>query len=177
MPRRAPRTLDSAELLDYAVKLLASRARSSGELRGKLRRRAAGDADVDAALARLKEFGYLDDRRFAESYAAARLDERRTGARRVLRDLRARRVPGDVAEPVVRQVFAGVDEDALIADFLRRKYPRPDPFPDEKSLASAYGKLVRAGFTPAAAARVLRSFARDPALLDGFDPAADEPAE
>jgi regulatory protein len=168
-----PRTMNAAELLAWAVKLLASRARSTGELRERLRRRAEGDADVEAVLAQLKELGYLDDRNFAESYATARRQERRSGARRVVRDLRARRVPPSIAEGAVREAFADVDEEALIRDYIRRKYP--EPLADEKALASAYGRLVRAGFTPATVARLLRAFARDPALLDGFEP-PEEPA-
>src|SRR5258708_36939073 len=53
-------------LFEYAVRSLANRACSSDELRFKLRQRAAKFSDIDPVIARLKELGYLDDKRFAE---------------------------------------------------------------------------------------------------------------
>ena len=93
MSRWNPPRLDAAALWDYAVRALAARAHSSGELRVKLERKAEKRSDVDATLARLKEYRYLDDRKFAESFAAARLENRQFGKNRVLRDLRERRSP------------------------------------------------------------------------------------
>ena len=79
MPARPARTFSADELWEYALKRLADRAHSAGELREKLRRKASRAGDVDATLARLKESGYLDDRAYAESYAHARLDDRQFG--------------------------------------------------------------------------------------------------
>ena len=61
-------------LFDYAVRALADRACSSGELRFKLKRRAASLSDIDSAITRLKDLGYLDDKRFAEMYALTRVE-------------------------------------------------------------------------------------------------------
>src|SRR6185295_11154908 len=99
---RAPRRLDAVALWDYAVKALASRACSSGELRQKLIARAATKDDVEASMSRLKDYGYLDDRRFADSFAVARLENQRMGKARVLQDLRRRRVAPVVAEASVQ---------------------------------------------------------------------------
>ncbi|HWQ53679.1 MAG TPA: regulatory protein RecX [Bryobacteraceae bacterium] len=177
MPRRAPRLLNAQELFEYAVKRLAARAHSKGELREKLRRKAEHEEDVETVLRRLEEFKYLDDRKFAESYAAARLEDQQLGARRVVRDLRARRVAPSLAEQTVGRVYGNVDEEALIEDYLRRKYHSADSFQDQKGLASAYGRLLRAGFTPGLIIRVLRKFTRQPDLLDGFEPPETPPEE
>jgi tripartite-type tricarboxylate transporter receptor subunit TctC len=55
---------------------------------------------VDAVLAKLKDAKYLDDQRFAENYAAARLENEGFGKMRVLRDLRQHRVAPKLAEQV-----------------------------------------------------------------------------
>jgi regulatory protein len=173
MARKPPPRLDADALSDYAVRLLAGRAHSIGELRRKLERKAAQAADVEPVLARLKEHGYLDDRKFAESYAEARRGENRFGRNRVLRDLRERRVAPALAERTVEHVYSEVNEEALIEDFLRRKYrtaPREGLFQEDKDLASAYRKLARAGFRAGDIVRVLKRFAKDPDLLDGFEP-------
>jgi regulatory protein len=175
--RRRPKPLDRDAMYDYALRSLGARAQSTGELRQKLSRRAADPEDVEPVLLRLKENGYLDDRRFAESFANARLTGDRFGSSRVVRDLRQRRVAPTTAETTVKQVYEGVDESTLIEEWIRRKYrtaPREGLFQDEKDLASAYRRLARAGFRTGEIVRALKRFAKDPDLLDNFEPPSDE---
>jgi len=167
------RLLDAPALWEYALRVLGGRAHSSGELREKLRGKTARAADVDPTIARLKELGYLNDRKFAESFAAARLENEGLGKTRVLGDLSRRRVAPAVAQQTVGKVYEHIDESALAEDFVRRKFrmaSKENLFQDEKQMASAYRRLVRAGFRSATAIAVLKKFARDPALLDGFEP-------
>src|SRR6266852_4023644 len=174
--KRTPRPLDAGGLWELALKMLGGRACSSGELRQKLRARAARLEDVDTTLARLKEYRYLDDRRFAESYAAARLENQRLGKNRVSQELRRRRVAPALAEAAVDRTYRQVDEGALIEEFIRRKYrdaSRDDLFRDDKQLASAYRRLIRAGFSSGNVIRALKRFAADPELLDQFEPPPD----
>lgn len=174
------RLLGAEALWAYALKVLAGRAYSVGELREKLRRRAARAGDVEEILARLKQDGYLDDRRFAESYAAARLADGRLGRSRVLRDLRQRRVAPALAERTVRHTYENVDEQTLIEAWIRRKYrfaPREGLFEDEKDLAGAYRRLLHAGFPSGEILRVLKRFAKNPELLDNFEPPEEEAEE
>lgn len=179
MPERKVRLLDREGLWAYALRVLGGRAHSTGELREKLRRRAAGAADVEDVLGRLKALSYLDDRRYAESFAAARLSNEKFGKTRVLQDLRQRRVAPSLAEKTVQKVYQEVDESALIEEWIRRKYrqaPREGLFREEKDLAAAYRRLLRAGFRTAEIVRVLKRFAKDPGLLDSFEP-PEEPLE
>jgi len=180
MNERKVRLLDSDALWTYALKSLAGRAHSAGELKEKLRRRAGRAGDVDGVLARLKEHGYLDDRRFAESFAAARLSNEGQGRIRVMQDLRQRRVAPSLAEKTVRQVYEGVDDEALIEGWIRKKYrqaSREGLFQEEKDLAGAYRRLLRAGFRTCEIVRVLKRFAKNPDLLDNFEPPAEEMEE
>jgi regulatory protein len=172
-----PRRLDSDGLWNYALRALGGRAHSIGELREKLRRRAERMEDVEETIGRLKESGYLNDERFAEGYAAARLSNDRLGRTRVLRDLRGRRVAPGLAEKTVGEVYRDVDEPALIEEWVRKKYrlaPREGLFQDDKDMASAYRRLLRAGFRSGEIVRTLKKFARNPELLDGWEPPAEE---
>jgi len=180
MQDRHPRKLDAEGLWSYALKALAQRAHSTGELREKLRRRAEEHADIDVVVARLKDSGYLNDQRYAESFAAARLANERLGKGRVIQDLRQRRVAPALAEKTVRHVYEDVDEQALIDEWIRRKYrmtPREGLFQDEKDLAAAYRRMLRAGFQTGNIIRALKRFAKDPDLLDAFEPPEEEPEE
>ncbi|HTQ55759.1 MAG TPA: regulatory protein RecX [Bryobacteraceae bacterium] len=145
-----------------------------------MRRKAEHAADVDPTIARLKEYGYLNDRKFAESFAAARLENEGLGKTRVLADLSRRRVAPAVAQQTVGKVYQEVDETALAEEFVRRKFrmaSRDTLFQDEKEMASAYRRLMRAGFRPGTALAVLKKFARNPELLDGFEPPAETAEE
>ena len=177
MAERKPRRLEAGELWDYALRVLAGRACSTGEVREKLRRRAARAGDVDETLARLKDCGYLDDRRFAEGFAAARLSGDGFGRARVVRDLRARRVAPSLAETAAKRAYEGVDESALIDDFIRRKYrlaERGGLFQTDRDMANAYARLLRAGFRSGEIVKALKKFAKNPDLLDAFEPPEEE---
>lgn len=177
MEERKVRRLSGEALWPYALKILAGRAHSTGEMREKLRRRAERAGDVDDILARLKEHGYLDDRRYAEGYAAARLSNDKLGQSRVIQDLRQHRVAPALAESTARKVYQEVDETALIEEWIRRKYrlaKREGLFQEDKDLASAYRRLLRAGFRTGEIVRVLKKFAKNPDLLDSFEPPVEE---
>ena len=178
--RQKPR-LSVQPLWEYAVKALALRAHSTGELRRKLIQRAERPEDVDEILYRLHDYGYLNDRRFAESYAGARLENQGLGKSRVLRDLRGRKVSSGVAEEAVARIYQGVDEMELIGDFIRRKIhtggPLAEALEDPKQLASAYRKLIRAGFGGSNVIRALKRIAKRQDLLDAFEPPEESEPE
>jgi regulatory protein len=173
---RKAKLLDQEALTNYALRLLGGRGYSTGELREKLRRRAERAESVDAVLAKLKDAKYLDDQRFAENYAAARLENEGFGKMRVLRDLRQHRVAPKLAEQVTERTFQSTDETELIENFLKRKFRGKDLGPflaDEKNLAAAFRRLRYAGFSPGASIRVLKRYAKRAEELEAME--TDEP--
>ena len=173
-PESTPRRLAADALWNYALRILAGSARSAGELREKLLRRAERAEDVAPILARLKEYGYLDDRLFAENFSAARLENQGLGKARVLSDLRKRRVAPALAEKTVGEVYRETDETRLIEDYLGRKYrntPLAAWLAEPKHLAAAYRRLRTAGFSAANSILVLKRFAANAELLDGLEEA------
>src|SRR5579872_2070402 len=172
MKKKAP--LAAPALWDYAVKALAARAHSTGELRRKLAARAERAADVEDAIARLRDYGYLNDNRFSENFAGAKLENNGLGKSRVLIDLRQRKVSPALAQRTVDRVYKDVDEMALIANFLRRKVhtkaPLAEALEDPRILASVYRKVVRAGFGASNVIQALKRIAKKQDLLDGFEP-------
>lgn len=172
MTQRKPKLLPREGLLNLALRALGGRAQSTGELRQKLARRAERAEDVDAVLSQLKDAGYLDDRRFAESYASARLENEGLGKMRVLRDLRQRRVAPALAEQAAERAYKETQEPELIDAFLKRKYrgKRLGEFlREEKNLASAFRRLRYAGFSAGASIRALKRYADQPEILDALE--------
>lgn len=137
--------------------------------------RAAHPADAGATIERLKDIGYLNDERFAENFAQARLENDGFGRIRLLRDLRARRVAGEIAERAVEQALEGRSETELIDAWIERRMPSINtggPVEDDRKLASAYGKLRRAGFTSGAILAALKQRAARPEAIE--EPAEEE---
>jgi regulatory protein len=153
--QRKTKILDDEALYAYAIRLLSGRALSAGEVRQKLIPRATEGASVDMVIARLREYGFLDDKRFAEGFATARRDNQGLGAFRVARDLKKRRVAPALADEAVSQAYQGVDETTLIEQYLERRMRGKD-FSDERVAASAYRRLCTAGFSSGPIIRVLK---------------------
>lgn len=177
MRQRKPKLLDESGLRELALKLLGGRALSTSELRDKLRRRAEKAGDVDTVIAGLKDYGYLNDRQFAETYAHARLHNEGHGSQRVLRDLRQKRVAPAVAEHAVKQTFSGTDEPSLIQAFLERKYRHTnlrELLSDPKKLSSVYRRLRYAGFASGPAITVLKRYAREADELESMEEATED---
>jgi regulatory protein len=169
---RKTKPLDEEALMNYALRLLGGRAHSLGELKEKMRLRAERPEGVQRVLARLKEAGYVDDRKFAENYAAARLENQGFGKMRVLRDLRQRRVAPQLAEQVTERTFQATDETELIEAFLKRKFRGKQLGPflrDPKNLAAAFRRLRYAGFSSGPAIRVLKRYSSQADELEGLE--------
>jgi len=163
--------------MNYALRVLGVRAHSSGELRQKLVRRAEHAADIDEVLRKLKESGYVDDRRYAESYASIRLENEGHGRGRVLRDLREHRVAPQLAEQAVNRAFKETDELELIDAYLKRKFRGKDLpawLSIEKNLMSAYRRLQYAGFTGSNSIKVLKRYAAKADELEEEPPLGEE---
>jgi len=173
--------LSAEALWGYALKALGARAQSTGEMRQKLIGRAERPADVEHTIARLRDYGYLNDARFAENYAGARLENEGLGKSRVLRDLRERKVSVGVAQSTVNRLYGKLDEMELIANFIRRKIKTKEPLPealeDPRILGNVYRKLLRAGFSSSNAIGALKRIAKKQDLLDGFEPPEEMEAE
>jgi len=168
MPR-TPKPLDEQGLMNYAAMALSARAQSISELRTRLKRRAARQEDVDKVLARLKEAGFVNDRKFAAMFAEWRKENQGLGKTRVVRDLMARRVAPAVAKEVVEAAYRETDEVAMIEGFLARKYRGKnlgELLQEQKYLASAFRKLQSAGFSTGNSIRVLKRYAAEAERLE-----------
>ena len=161
-PAKQPRKLAPEELYQYAVRLLGKRDYSKAEMKTKMLGRAADPADVTAAMARLEEFSFVDDRRFASTFAQYRKESGGFGKARVLRDLAVKRVPDEVAKEMAEKAYEGTDEGQLVTDFLARKFRGKDLkvfLAEAKNLQSAYRRLRTAGFSSNVSIKVLKRFA------------------
>jgi len=165
---------DAEALWTYSLRLLGGRAQTIGELKKKLTAKAANAGDVDGILSRLKEYRFVNDKQFADSFAASRRDGAGFGKGRVLRELNARQVPRIVAETAVAGAYSEVDEVAHASEFLRRKVRAKD-FSEPKHFQSAFRKLRYNGFSANAAVQAIKRAAKGVEVNDDW--LAEEPAD
>ena len=94
------------EAFAVALDLLARRPHFSAELVRKLLARGFEAGEVEAALARVAELGYLDDDGLATAYAAELAGRKGLGRARVGRELARRGAPDSAIERVAGEVDA-----------------------------------------------------------------------
>jgi regulatory protein len=130
-----------------AVKMLAAKPRSIAELRERLLQgRGSNKGVVETVIARLREYGYLDDERFAFGYASLKVRQRPVGKRRLQRDLMLKKVDRAVADEALDLVFAETSEEELIDRAIEKRIRirgRPTNRAEAKSL---FDHLLRQGF-------------------------------
>ncbi|HLI03958.1 MAG TPA: regulatory protein RecX [Terracidiphilus sp.] len=178
-PAKPRAFLNEAGLYDYAVKALGRRMRTEADLRRLIRRRVEpgerGDEIVSAVIGRLREYGYLNDAAFAETYARLRQENEKLGARRVRRDLQQKGVRADLVEEAVAARYGNASEEALAREHLeRRRIPRPT---NEKETARVVRRLVAAGFSTATIYKILRQWDAPGETLAALEHLEDEPGE
>ena len=171
MRSRSPRKLtDEGALYDYAIAALGRRMRSVAELKRLLRRRVSEDSGeqmIERVVARLKEHKYLNDADYASAYSSFRRDNEKFGKMRVISELKARGVHGDVIEQAVGAAYSETNEEQLARDFLRRK--RVAAPADQRSAARVFRMMLRAGFTARVSIKILKNWNVDDETLSQLE--------
>ena len=117
------------------------------ELRERLLEgRGATPQIVETVIERLREYGYLDDARYAQSYASLRVQQRPIGRQRLQRDLWLKKIDKQTAESALDQVFEQTPEEDLIDKAIAKRVRlrgKPKTREDAKKL---FDHLLRQGF-------------------------------
>ena len=135
-----------ARAFQRAVKLLAAKPRSIAELRERLAERCSSKTVIETVIARLREYGYLDDQRYALGYASSKVRQQPIGRRRLELSLAKRKVDRSVADEALNQVFAETPEEDLLDRALEKRVRlrgRPKTREEAKKL---FDYLLRQGF-------------------------------
>jgi regulatory protein len=152
--------LNEQGLYDYAVKALGRRMRTETELRRLMRARVEpgerGEVVVEAVVKRLKEYGYLDDAVFAETYARLRQENQKLGERRVRQDLQQKGVGAELITETLDARYGSTNEETLAREHLERKRIRKPQ--NEKETARVMRRLVTAGFSTGVIYKILRQW-------------------
>jgi regulatory protein len=135
------------------MKLLGVRSRTELELLRALERAGVTDAEAKAAVARLRELRYMDDRQVAATRAKS-LIERGEAPRLVVQRLARQGVCDADARAAAEEARGGAGDDELAARAVRRKLRGRVPA-DEGEKRRLLRALIAKGHRPGAAARAL----------------------
>lgn len=126
--------------------MLARRPYAVAEMRRALERKFPADSAVADAVARLRQLGYLDDKKFAEQTAYSLAHNRALGPHRIRRELKAKLVNFKFIEPAIEAAYEETDTRQLLEKALDRKL-RTIKLPlTRQKLASLCQSLMRRGF-------------------------------
>jgi regulatory protein len=130
-----------------AGKLLAAKSRSVEELRERLLEgRGATKAAVEAVIERLREYGYLDDAKFAHSFASLRVQQRPIGRQRLQRDLWLKKIDKKTADEALDLVFEATPEGDLIDRAIAKRVRLRGKPRTREEAKKLFDHLLRQGF-------------------------------
>lgn len=179
--RRGPREkppLDEAALYEYAVRSLGRKMRTVAELKRRMRLRVepgeAGEARMDAVVARLKEQRYLNDTRYAVDYTRMRQENERFGRRRVQQELIQRGVHGDIIGKTLDEAYGDLPEAELARRYIERKRLRKPT--NDTETARVVRNMVRAGFSTGTIFGLLKTWKVDEEALSVVE-SLEEPGD
>src|SRR5205085_8452375 len=149
---KAPRRIDPEKARERtfqrAVKLLAAKPRSVAELRERLLEKEwTNEEIVEAVLAKLGEYGYLNDERFAFGYASYKVRQKPVGRQRLQRDLQMKKVDRETADEAIKLVFEETSEEELIDRAIEKRTRLRGQPKTRAEVKSLFDHLLRQGFS------------------------------
>lgn len=172
VPFKKPKqTCEENVLYEYAIGALGRKMRTVAELKRLLRNRCREEEAIEKVVGRLKDHKYLSDSAYASAYSAFRRDNQKFGRRRVISDLKAKGVHGDVIDKAVEEAFTRVDELKLARSFLKRK--RLSKPADNRAAARIFRALLRAGFGVSTSIKVLKNWQVEDEVISALEDEAE----
>ncbi|HQU91687.1 MAG TPA: regulatory protein RecX [Pyrinomonadaceae bacterium] len=133
--------------MNRAVKLLAAKPRSIGELRERLLEKNWTNAEiVERVIVKLEEYKYLDDQQFASDLAVSKLRQKPQGKRRLLQSMSQKKLSKENVDSAIKAAFEKLPETDLIDRAIEKRLRlkgKPETLEDKKKF---FDHLLRQGF-------------------------------
>ena len=129
---------------ESALRLLSFKDRTEEEMRRKLKEKSYTENEVEDVIAFLKEYGYINDRRYAERFSSDAKKIKKWGRRRIEAELLSRGIPREIIDEVTKENEE--DEKEIILDEIKRRFKNAD-FSNRKERARIFSYFARRGFS------------------------------
>jgi regulatory protein len=167
-PRNPPST-EQPDPLPVALRMLARRPYSIAEMGRALERKFGVVKAVAAAIARLRELGFLDDEKFAQHYASSLARNRSFGRRRVERELKAKLVDYRYIEHALDHAFEETNERVALEQALAKKLRRLRLPLNRSKLYALCQSMMRLGFRSDDIMKAVRARPELRPVAEGFE--------
>lgn len=143
-----------AETLAFILRSTSARPQTEAEIAGRLRSREVPGEIADAALAKAKAFGAIDDVAFARAWVEDRGARRGYGAARLRDELRRRLIAEEIIDAALVPL-EGRDDLSVAMELARERARRlPASLTREAAARRLRGYLTRRGYPNTLAERV-----------------------
>lgn len=130
-----------------ALRWLTLRSRSEADLRQRLQQKGCDHEDIDQALQRCIELGYLNDQNYAIERAGQLMRRGRAVGVRLKHELKKIGINDHHALQAIEQCQHDHDEEQILADLVQRRYTRTDfTNLDQREQRRIVNYLQRRGF-------------------------------
>ena len=134
--------------MDRAIRLLAAKPRSVGELRERLLEKSWTNSHiVGEVLLKLEEYKYLDDKQYAKDLAASRLRQRPQGKRKLKQTISQKKLDKETVDEVITYAFERMPETELVETAIEKRIRLKGVPESREDLKKFYDHLLRQGFS------------------------------
>ena len=132
---------------DRALNFLSYRDRSEKEIRTKLKDVGYQEDIIDWVIGELQRLKFLDDQRFAQSYAQTQMITRPMGEYFLKRELKQKGLDADLIEQTVEKVYEEKDQLSIALELAQQRKKRYSDIDEMKAKKRMSDFLLRRGFS------------------------------
>jgi len=134
--------------MNRAVRLLAAKPRSVGEMRERLLEKSWTNSQiVGEVLLKLEEYKYLDDKQYAKDLAASKLRQKPQGKRKLKQTISQKKLDKETVDEAIDHAYEKTPETELIETAIEKRIHLKGVPESREDLKKFYDHLMRQGFS------------------------------
>lgn len=131
---------------DYALYLIEFKDRTEKELRDKFKEKGYDENDTEDEIEFLKNYGYIDDKRYAEHFTHDAINIKKWGKMRIRTELLRKGVDRETVDNTIEDAFFEVEDDLVLTQ-MQTRFKNSD-FSNIKERTRIFNFFMRRGFSP-----------------------------
>ena len=130
---------------DYALYLIEFKDRTEKELRDKFKEKGYDENDTEDEIEFLKNYGYIDDKRYAEHFTHDAINIKKWGKMRIRTELLRKGVDRETVDNTIEDAFFEVEDDLVLTQ-MQTRFKNSD-FSNIKERTRIFNFFIRRGFS------------------------------
>ena len=131
---------------DYGLYLIEFKDRTEKELRDKFKEKGYDENDTEDEIEFLKNYGYIDDKRYAEHFTHDAINIKKWGKMRIRTELLRKGVDRETVDNTIEDAFFEVEDDLVLTQ-MQTRFKNSD-FSNIKERTRIFNFFMRRGFSP-----------------------------